>query len=154
MRERCRKRESRSFFAVPDHARHRSQSLHRFAQRTSGQHALIPAAAPVKNDQFGVALQTVVLQAIVRDDDIALGIRGQQRTAGCNAIAPDGDRHLAAPCEQQRLVTDHTGVRISPDDLFTFSAPANMQGTTLTASEVRLYLHNLTAITDPREVLA
>jgi hypothetical protein len=70
-----------------------------------------------------------VLQAIVRDDDIALGIRGQQRTAGCNAIAPDGDRHLAAPCEQQRLVTDHTGVRISPDDLFTFS------GTTVTTTD-------------------
>lgn len=33
------------------------------------------------------------------------------------------------------------------DDLFTFTAPANMKGTTLTASEVRLYLHNLTAIT-------
>jgi len=33
------------------------------------------------------------------------------------------------------------------DDLFTFSEPATMKGTTLTASEVRLYLHNLTAIT-------
>jgi hypothetical protein len=33
------------------------------------------------------------------------------------------------------------------DDLFIFSEPAPMKGTTLTASEVRLYLHNLTAIT-------
>lgn len=33
------------------------------------------------------------------------------------------------------------------DDLFVFTTPANMKGTTLTASEVRLYLHNLTAIT-------
>lgn len=32
------------------------------------------------------------------------------------------------------------------DDLFVFSAPASMQGTTVTASEVRLYVHNLTAI--------
>lgn len=33
------------------------------------------------------------------------------------------------------------------DDVFTFTEPANMKGTTLTASEVRLYVHNLTAIT-------
>jgi len=33
------------------------------------------------------------------------------------------------------------------DDLFTFSEPASMRGTTLTASEVRLYVHNLTSIT-------
>ncbi|OIO00819.1 MAG: hypothetical protein AUJ49_09065 [Desulfovibrionaceae bacterium CG1_02_65_16] len=33
------------------------------------------------------------------------------------------------------------------DDLFTFTEPTNLKGTTLTASEVRLYLHNLTAIT-------
>jgi len=32
------------------------------------------------------------------------------------------------------------------DDVFSFVAPASMVGTTLTASEVRLYLHNLTAI--------
>jgi len=33
------------------------------------------------------------------------------------------------------------------DDLFHFAAPASMQDTTVTASEVRLYVHNLTAIT-------
>lgn len=33
------------------------------------------------------------------------------------------------------------------DDLFTFVAPASMQGTTVTSSEVRLYVHNLTAVT-------
>jgi len=33
------------------------------------------------------------------------------------------------------------------DDLFTFTQPVNMLGTTLTASEVRLYVHNLTAMT-------
>jgi len=32
------------------------------------------------------------------------------------------------------------------DDLFTFTLPASMVGTTVTASEVRLYVHNLTAI--------
>jgi hypothetical protein len=32
------------------------------------------------------------------------------------------------------------------DDLFTFTAPEGMKGTTLTASEVRLYVHNLTAV--------
>ncbi|MDR3641344.1 MAG: DUF4340 domain-containing protein [Humidesulfovibrio sp.] len=33
------------------------------------------------------------------------------------------------------------------DDLFSFIEPENLKGTTLTASEVRLYVHNLTAIT-------
>ena len=33
------------------------------------------------------------------------------------------------------------------DDQFAFTAPASMQGTTVTSSEVRLYVHNLTAIT-------
>jgi len=32
------------------------------------------------------------------------------------------------------------------DDLFTFVVPASMQGTTVTSSEVRLYVHNLTAV--------
>jgi len=32
------------------------------------------------------------------------------------------------------------------DDQFSFLTPASMQGTTLTSSEVRLYIHNLTAI--------
>jgi hypothetical protein len=32
------------------------------------------------------------------------------------------------------------------DDVFFFNQPANMAGTSLTASEVRLYVHNLTAI--------
>lgn len=90
---------------------------------------MLPAAAPIKYDQFDGALQTIVLQAVVGDDDIALGVRGEQRATGGHTIATDDDRSPATLGQEQRFVANHPGIRIAPDDRFAVG------GATVTAAD-------------------
>jgi len=53
-----------------------------------------------------------MLQAVVAENDIDLGVRSQQGAACRHPIAPDPDRHTAAPSEQHRLVADFGRGRI------------------------------------------
>ena len=75
-------------------------------KRPGRQRPAVPETAPVDHGDFDIARQPVVLQAIVADDQVAIGMRRQQRLAGSSAVAADEHRAVGAPPDQQRLVAD------------------------------------------------
>jgi hypothetical protein len=66
------------------------------------------AAFAVHDDDFTVARQGIVLQAIIAHDDVAARIDQQLRC--CRTIAADRDRHPRAARKHDRFIAD--GVRI------------------------------------------
>ena len=79
------------------------------AQRAGRQQAPIAEASiAVDDDDFAIALQSIVLQPIVADDDVAAGI--DQELCRRGAIAPGGDRNTAAACQQDGLIADFVGI--------------------------------------------
>ena len=58
-----------------------------------------------------IALQRVVLQAVVADDDVHLRMGLQQASRRRHAIAANEHRHLAAQLQQQGLVANFNGRR-------------------------------------------
>src|ERR1700727_2495354 len=65
-------------------------------------------AIAVDDDDFAIALQSIVLQPIVADDDVAAGI--DQQLCRHGAIAPSRDRNTAAACQQDGLIADLVGI--------------------------------------------
>src|ERR1700679_161370 len=57
---------------------------------------------------IAIALQSIVLQPIVADDDVAAGI--DQQLCRHGAIAPSRDRNTAAACQQDGLIADLVGI--------------------------------------------
>ena len=90
----------------------RSKPPQRFAQRPDRQTPAVAGAAPVENDQFDIASQPVVLQAVVAEQDIDLRVRRQQGRPRRRTLPPDADRHATAPGEQQRFIAHRFRQRI------------------------------------------
>ena len=53
------------------------QAGRRFAQGARGQHQSVADAAIVLHDDFNVAGKVPVLQSVIADDDVGLGVRQQ-----------------------------------------------------------------------------
>src|ERR1700674_106032 len=87
-----------------------------FAQRASGkQEAVTDAAFAVEYDNFHIALQAMVLQPVVGDDDIYLRLRGEQTPSSSDTIVSHPDWASAAPRQQDRLVTYFARRRVHGD---------------------------------------
>ena len=56
-----------------------------------------------------------MLQPVVADDDVELGMRAQQGVPDGDAIGADRDRNPGAPAQQQRLVADALGACVGVD---------------------------------------
>ena len=96
-----------------DHGVDLAQARRRLAQRPGGQQqAVAETARAVDHGDLDIAREAVVLQAVVADDDVAFGMRGEQRARGCNAVAADPDRAAAAAREQHRLVAARARIAI------------------------------------------
>jgi len=80
-----------------------------------------PAAAShsftalVEHHDLRVAGEAQVLEPVVADENVDLGVRLQERAARGGAIAADEHRHLRATTQQQRLVACQSGGRVGLD---------------------------------------
>jgi hypothetical protein len=63
-------------------------------------------AALVNHDDLDVTPQTQMLQSIVSDQHIAVGMGGHERLCSCHAIVTDKDRTACPARQQQWLVAD------------------------------------------------
>ena len=96
-RRRCRARAGAS----------RNACGQRLAQRPGRQQPAVADAALVEHQHLDVALERQVLQAVVADDDVDVGMRLQQGVAGGRRDrAPTTTGTPVAALQQQRLVAD------------------------------------------------
>jgi hypothetical protein len=96
---------------VRDHRAHPLQPPRRLAQRPCGQQETVAQAACVDDRDLEVAAQPVMLQAVVEDEHVDIGVRLAQRRDHAQAIGPDPHRAAAAPRKQHRLVAHLGGIR-------------------------------------------
>ena len=82
----------------------RARARQRLAQRAGRQQQPVADAALVEDDDLQVARQAVVLQAVVGDQDVDLGVRRAQGARSGHAVAADHHRCARAAADQQRLV--------------------------------------------------
>ena len=79
--------------------------LTRFAQRTGRQQpAIADAAAAVDHDDLAIARQTIVLQAVVRQNDLGAALDRAPR--GRHAVGTGDDDRAGARRQQHRFVAD------------------------------------------------
>ena len=91
------------------------QPRYGLAQRAGRQEPAVPRRAGRIHDRdLDVAGQPVVLKAVVREDDVAVRMAGQQVASGCDAIAGDDDG-VAGAREEQRLVADTARIVVRRD---------------------------------------
>ncbi len=107
--------------AVEDKGSGSAHAADRLTQRTRRQRPAIHHAASVADNDLDIARQAVVLQAVVRKNHVAIGMRRQQRPRRRDAVAADKNRATGAPEHQQRFVADLRRRRASADfsDLIT-----------------------------------
>ena len=74
------------------------------AQGTRWQHPAIADATVIEDANAQIMVQRVMLQTIVTDDDIDLGVFGQQCPARIKPFCCNEDWHFAPTLNQQRLV--------------------------------------------------
>ena len=63
-----------------------------------------PSSQQSSQQRFDIAAQPVVLQTVVAENDIDVGLRRQQRLSRRRSITADPDRQPAASGEQDRLI--------------------------------------------------
>ena len=80
------------------------------AQRAGGQLPAVANAAIVEDADFHIPRQRRVLQAIVADEDVHLGMGGAQRAGRVQALRGHKHRHAGAARQQQGLVAHVFGV--------------------------------------------
>ena len=68
----------------------------RFAQRPGRQQEAVAAETVVEDHEFGVACETVVLQAVVADDHV--DVDDAPRSSACAAATRSGQTHTGARC--------------------------------------------------------
>jgi hypothetical protein len=78
----------------------------RLAQRAGGQHPPVAEPAVMQQCDLHVACQRPVLQAVVGDDDVALGVALPQEAGRGDAPPGYRDRHRCRASNQQRLIAD------------------------------------------------
>ena len=91
---------------IGHHRVHFAQPAGRFAQRAGRQQAAIADPALVLHHDFHVARQRQVLQAVVRDDHVHVGMRAQQRLGSQRALGMHRDRRAAGARDQGGLVAE------------------------------------------------
>ena len=69
----------------------------------------------IDDDDFDIAPQAVMLQAIVADNDIAIRMGGEQRISCRDAIAADKKSDLGARRNQHRFIADFDRIAQRPD---------------------------------------
>jgi len=98
--------------AIADHEIHPAQAGERLPQRPGGQTGPIAhAAESVHHRNFKVTAQTIMLQTVIAEDDVAR-VTGDQRPRRCDPIRPHHHRTAAPPRQQHRLVTDLARVAV------------------------------------------
>ena len=103
--------------AVVEHCVDRFKAPLRFAQRPGRQtETVVQPVYRVDDRQFDVTAHAIVLQAVVADHDIHLGMPAQQVIDRRRPVRADAHRHLAAPRDQQRLVTAVSGIALRVDE--------------------------------------
>lgn len=93
--------------AVYHHRIHCLQARYGFSQWPGGEQvAIAKTACPVDDRDLDIALQTVMLQAVIAQHDIALRIslQGSMRRSG--AIPADPYRANVATCHQERFIAN------------------------------------------------
>ena len=85
---------------------HAPDASHRFPQRARGQAAPVAEPAFVDDHQFESSGETDVLQAVVADQDITLGMPTFEQGRGSKTIPPDSEGQAGLLCKQQRFVAD------------------------------------------------
>ena len=86
------------------------QAMQRLAQIAVGQQIQRPPhIGGREHGQLEIALQGVVLQAVVGNDDLHVGMRGQKRPARFGTAAAHGGGGAGAAVQQQRFVAGLRG---------------------------------------------
>ncbi len=101
--------------AIEDQGIDTHQARRRFAQRPGRQRPAIHQAALIKYGDLDIARQAIVLQAVIAQQQIALGMYRQQGPGCGNPVTPDEYRQAAATLEQQGLVADFISCAVRKD---------------------------------------
>jgi hypothetical protein len=113
--------------AVPHHGVHTRQTPQGLTQGAGRQQPAVAGAASVKNHQFDRALQAIVLQAVVGDDHVTVGVSRQQAPA-----RRQGGRGRRRPA--RRCAWPATGVHRRPAKTVRTRPPAAPARTTAVAA--------------------
>ncbi len=101
---------------VVEHVRvHGHIRRQRLAQRPGGQQLAVADAAIVEHHHLHVARQCKVLQSVVGDQHVDLGMRGAQRARSVDAAPRHPHRRTRAPKDQQRLVAHRLDIVVLGD---------------------------------------
>ncbi|MPM91793.1 hypothetical protein SDC9_138927 [bioreactor metagenome] len=97
-----RRAADRRRLARVEHQIHLSRP--RLAQGACGQQPAVADALVVEYADLDVARQGQVLQAVVADDHVHLGVLHEQRLGRFGTLAGDEHRHARGACDQQRFI--------------------------------------------------
>ena len=102
---RCPTRQPGVAGTIEHHGVHSLQAGQRLPQRARREQPSVARTTPVEDRKLHIAGQAVVLQAVVAEQDIHLGMLRQQRHPGRGPVAADPDRAGRPTGKHQRLVT-------------------------------------------------
>ncbi len=102
------------------------QLLGQVAQRAHGQHTIVlHGACGVDHHHVDFGLDVAVLEAVVHDDQIHLGVLGEDAADAVGPLLADDDHRVGElELDLQRFVAHVAVVRVGPDLQVAFGAPA------------------------------
>ena len=81
------------------------QSVQRLTQRTGGQQPAVAQSGRVDNDDFDLPCQTIMLQPVIGNQDIAVRKLCQQFVGCCRSVGTGDNRALCYLCQQYGFVS-------------------------------------------------